>query len=164
MPSTETEPLPCTRSPRREPLLLAGGASVLLYRTIALVREARTVLRPWVIALTYLEMLLDIATLAGALRWWRSRSPGHAHFPLRTGAAAALLHAGRVLVFVLGRTGPWVDFDVRPEARADHDRRWTWAQVVVAAVLSVLGVIGTGVIWRWRSRHPEGGQQASPPA
>ena len=113
------------------------------------------------IALTYVEMLLDAGTAAGALRWWRSRSRRDAHLPLRTGAAAALLHAVRVLVFVLGRTGPWVDFDVRPEARADHDRRWTWTQVVVAGVLSVMGVIGTGLVWNWRARHPDAGRQTA---
>jgi hypothetical protein len=142
---------PPPTSRRRHAALLAAGAGFLLYRTIALLRGARTILRPWVIALTCVEMVLDAATVAGALRWRRSRSPHHAHLPLRTGAAATLLHAVRVLVFVLGRTGPRVDIDVRPEARADHDRRWTWTQVVVAGVLSVVGVIGTGLIWRWRA-------------
>lgn len=66
--------------------------------------------------------------------------------------AATFLHAGRVLVFVLGRTGPWVDFDVRPEKRADHRERWTWGQVVFAGVMSVFGVVGALAIWRARRR------------
>jgi hypothetical protein len=63
-----------------------------------------------------------------------------------------MLHALRVLIFVLGRTGPWVDFDVRPEQRSSHAARWTWDQVYFAATLSVLGVVGVLVIWRLRRR------------
>lgn len=35
-------------------------------------------------------------------------------------AALVVVHAFRVAVFALGRTGPWIDFDVRPEFRATH--------------------------------------------
>jgi len=133
------------------PTLLLGGAGILLGRTIALLAGgARRVLRPWVVALTWIEMAIDALTMAGALRWLRSGDPRHARLPMRAGAAATLLHAGRVAVFVLGRTGPWRDFDVRTEARADHGERWTWGQVVFAGTLSVSGIVGVVLIWRRR--------------
>lgn len=139
-------------SGRLGPGLLFGGASILLYRTIALTAgEARVVLKRWVMALTFVEMAIDVLTIIGSIRWWTSRSPAHAQLPLRAGAAAALLHAARVLVFVVGRVGPWQDIDVRPQYREDHDQRWTWAEVVFAGVMSVLGIIGVTVIW-WRRK------------
>ncbi|MDH3683192.1 MAG: hypothetical protein OEV40_24980 [Acidimicrobiia bacterium] len=142
---------------RRPAALLFGGAGILLYRTVALLAgSGRVVLKPWVVALTFIEMALDCVTMAGSARWWLTRCAGHARLPLRAGVAATLLHAARVSVFVLGRTGPWRDFDVRPEHRADHDERWTWSQVVLASVLSVLGVIGVVVVWWFRRRSPAG--------
>ena len=135
------------------PGLLIVGACVLLYRTVALLAgEARTVLKRWVVALTVMEMVVDVVTVVAAARWWRTRAADHARLPLRVGAVATCLHAARVLVFVLGRTGPWVDFDVRPEHRADHRRRWSWAQVVFAGVMSTLGIIGAVTVWRVRRR------------
>lgn len=141
------------RSGRWNAGLLFGGAGILLYRTLALLAGgAALVLKPWVVALTLVEMALDAVTMIGSLRWWVSRSTRHPHLPLRAGAASTLVHAARVLVFVLGRTGPCLDFDVRPEHRAGHEERWTWAQVVFASVLSVLGAIGVLAIWRARKR------------
>ena len=120
-------------TPRRQevarrwaPGLLFTGAGLLLYRTIALLLGgARTVLKPWVVQLTYVEMAIDAITMLSATRWWSSRNPDHAHPALVAGAATTLVHAGRVAVFVVGRTGPWVDFDVREDQRAGHDARWT---------------------------------------
>jgi hypothetical protein len=135
------------------PGLLFAGAGVLLYRTIALLAGgARAVLKGWVLALTVLEMLVDIGTMAAAMRWWRSRAPRDAQLPLRVGAVATLLHAVRVVVFVLGRTGPWVDFDVRSEKRAQHGERWNWAEVIFAGAMSILGVVGVAIIWCVRRR------------
>ena len=132
------------------PGLLFGGAGILVYRTIALLARARAVLRWWVVASTVLEMVVDVGTLVAAGRWWMTRVPDHSRLGLRFGAAATLLHAVRVLVFVLGRTGPWVDFDVRPGHRADHRGRWTWGGVIFAGVMSVLGIVGVGAIWAVR--------------
>ncbi len=138
------------------PGLLVAGAGVLLYRTIALLAgEARAVLKSWVVALTVIEMIVDFVTVLGAVRWWRSRTPRHARLPLRVAAAATLLHSVRVLVFVVGRTGPWVDFDVRREHRADHRERWRWAEVVFAGVMSAFGVIGVVVVWCCRRGSPD---------
>ena len=69
------------------------------------------------------------------------------HLRLRAGAVATLLHVFRVLIFVIGRTVPWIDFDVRPEQRATHSERWTWAQVVFAAAISTFGVVDVLVVW-----------------
>lgn len=144
--------------------LLFVGADVLLYRTIALLTgSARVVLRSWVVVLTVVEMAIDVVTVVTTARWWRSGAPGHARPALRCGAAATLVHAVRVLVFVVGRTGPWVDFDVRPEHRADHGSRWRWVEVVFAAVMSLLGIIGVGIVWRVRRRSSGGGARANAP-
>lgn len=133
--------------------LLVLGAGILLYRTIALLAGgAWSVLMPWVIALTFLEMAIDVTVIVAALRWGASSRGADASLALKAGAAAAILHAVRVLVFVLGRVGPWVDFDVRPAERALHATRWTWGEVWFAGVLSVLGVVGVVVIWRLRRR------------
>jgi hypothetical protein len=74
---------------------------------------------------------------------------------LRLGAAVTVFHALRVLVFVLGRTGPWLDFDVRPDYRATHDARWSWFNVIFAGTLSAAGVLVViAVAWiRSQRRH-----------
>jgi hypothetical protein len=135
------------------PALLLGGAGILFSRTIVLITgHARTVLKRWVMALTVAEMMIDLATGLAAARWWRSGTPDDGRLALRAGAVATLLHASRVLVFVVGRTGPWVDFDVRPEHREGHRERWSWSGVVFAAVMSTLGLVGVAVTWRARRR------------
>jgi hypothetical protein len=128
--------------------LLALGACVLLFRTVTMLAAegAVGVLMPWVFGLLVAELLLDATTLLGSVRWWLSGAEACDRLPLRTGAAAAILHAVRVLIFVLGRTGPWINFDVRPEQRALHAERWSWGRVYFAAVLSVLGVLCVVVI------------------
>jgi len=139
--------------------LLALGACILLARTVVMLAQgALMVLVPWVSSLLLAESLLDVTTLLGSVRWWVREEATRERFALRAGAAATLLHAVRVLIFVLGRTGPWVDFDVRPEQRALHAGRWNWGQLYFAAVLSVLGVIGVVMIWRWRRRRKELGR------
>jgi hypothetical protein len=42
------------------------------------------------------------------------------------GAAAAILHAIRVLIYMLGRTGPWVNFDEKPGHRDSYTFEWFW--------------------------------------
>lgn len=139
--------------------LLALGACVLLFRSVTMLAAegAVGVLMPWVFGLLVAELSVDVATLLGSVRWWLSGTEGHARLPLRTGAAAAILHAVRVLIFVLGRTGPWINFDVRPEQRALHAERWSWGWVYFAAILSVLGVLCVVIIWLYRRRaHKRG--------
>lgn len=133
---------------RVQAALAGGGISILLARAIIIAVGARRVLKPWVIGLAAVESLLDAATLATSIRWWTTNLRRHRRLPLRLAAAATLLHAVRVLVFVLGRFRRFKDFDVRREHRADHDQRWTWRQVLFAAVMSIAGVAGLFLIRR----------------
>ncbi len=150
------------RTVRRQRLyaaLLGLGASILLSRTIIMLRGgALDVLVGWVSALLVLELLIDTFTLLGSLRWCVTGAERHATPALRFGAAAAILHALRVLVFALGRVEPFLDLDVRPEQRLDHAQPWSWGEVYFASTLSVLGVLGVIAIWRLRGRarrrHP----------
>ncbi len=128
--------------------LLAMGACILLYRTIAMLSQgAFEVLRLWVSILLFMEMLIDFGCLLGCIRWWISNDRTKGTVALRFGAAAAIFHAFRVLVFVVGRVGPWINFDVRPESIEVHAGTWTWTGVWFAAIMSVLGVIGVIIIW-----------------
>lgn len=129
--------------------LLAVGAGILLTRTLLMLAEgALGVLVPWVSALLILECSLASLTVLASLRWWASGTERDAQVALRTGAVVTVLHAVRVLIFVLGRTGPWVDFDVRPAQRALHPERWSWGEVYFASVLSVLGLAAVVFIWQ----------------
>jgi len=110
--------------------LLALGASISVGRTIVMQAQgAAAVLVPRALGLLLIEMLIDVTALTGAVLWWKHGTLSATRLALRAGATAALVHAGRVLIFVLGRTGPWTDFDVRPEQRASHAVRWTWGEV-----------------------------------
>lgn len=108
------------------------------------------ILMPWVFILLIVELLLDGVCFISSILWWISNDPNKASLPLRLGAAATLFHAFRVLIFVLGRTGPWINFDVRPEQRILHYMRWTWPEVYFASIMSVLGIIGVIIIWQIR--------------
>lgn len=128
--------------------LLALGAGILLYRTITMiVQGSLNVLVLWVSVLLIAEMLIDFSCLLGSIFWWIKNDRSTSRLALRFGAAAAILHAIRVFIFVMGRAGPWIDFDVRPEQLAMHGERWTWTGVWFAAIMAVLGVIGVIVIW-----------------
>jgi len=133
------------------------GAGVLIFRTTRMLWQgALEVLVLWVSILLIMELLVDAGCLVASLRWLIANEASKATAALRFGAAAALLHAGRVLIFVLGRVGPWSDFDVRPEHRAGHSARWDWGWLYFAAVMSVLGVAGVVVIWILRRRAARG--------
>jgi len=133
--------------------LLILGACILLFRTVIMVFQgALGVLVLWVSVLLFCEMIIDFGCILTSISWWMTKDKNKAGLPLTFGAAAAVLHAIRVLIFVLGRTGPWINFDVQPEQRAIHDTRWTWGEVYFAATLSVLGIISVLVIWQLRKR------------
>jgi hypothetical protein len=128
--------------------LLALGACILLYRTITMISQgALEILALWVSILLFAEMLIDLSCLFTTIPWWIRRDWAKAKIPLRLGAATAIFHALRVLVFVLGRIGPWKNFDVRPEHQAAHADTWSWAGVYFAGIMAVLGVIGVIIIW-----------------
>ena len=129
-------------------LFLMLGASIFLFRTIRMmtIEQAFELLVPWVIALLLAEFLIDLLCFSTSLIWFISNTRERARLPLRLIAAAVILHAFRVLVYVLGRTGPWVNFDVKPEHHDTYTFEWFW--VYFAATLAVLGVIGVIVIWQ----------------
>ena len=128
--------------------LMMLGPAILLYRTLRmmLVEDAFTILALWTILLLIAEFLIDLAWFAASLRWFILNRREKAVLALRLGAAAVILHAIRVLVYVLGRTGPWINFDVKPEQRAGYTFDWLW--VYFAATLSILGLVGVIVIWQ----------------
>ncbi|NNE72139.1 MAG: hypothetical protein HKN26_00580 [Acidimicrobiales bacterium] len=161
MPADDVRAVEFNGEGRLGPGLLIAGAGVLLYRTIALIVGAATVLKRWVIGLTVVEMIIDATTMAKAARWWRTGDPHDGQAAMRVGTAATLLHAGRVAVFVAGRFGPWKDFDVRPGQRAGHDARWTWPQVAFAGAMSVIGVVGAAVLWRIRRSPADDGARSA---
>lgn len=134
--------------------LMILGAGILLFRTIRMiaVEHAFDVLVLWVFALLVAELLIDLGCILSSLRWLVTNSRANASSPLRLGAAVTILHAIRVLIYVLGRTGPWVNFDVKPEYRDSYTFEWFW--VYFAVVLSILGVVGVIVIWKIM-RHRE---------
>jgi hypothetical protein len=132
--------------------LVGLGICVLLSKTIVMLTDGSlTTLMTWTSALLAVESLLDAGTLLGAVWWWTGGTGTRAWLPLRLAAAAVIVHAVRVLVYVLGRTGPWHNFDVRPAHRAAQTPEWHW--LVFAAVLSVLGVVGVVIVWVLRRRR-----------
>jgi hypothetical protein len=135
--------------------LLVLGAGVLVYRTVTMLTDgSATVLVPWVAATIWIELALDGAAMLAAGGWaWTGRA-AHERAALWLAAIVTVVHALRVLVFVLGRT-VWIDFDVRPEHRLDDRERWTWFGVWFAASMSAasLGVMAMIVWLRRRIRH-----------
>lgn len=147
--------MPTSSQDRLWASLLIIGAGILLVRTLAMVAaDALEILVAWAAGLLVLEMVIDLVTLSAAVRWWISQRPRHGTVTLRYAAVAVLLHAARVLVFVLGRTPALADFDVRPEYQAAHAQTWSWAGVYLAATLSALAVVGMLVVWSMRRRSP----------
>ena len=133
--------------------LLALGACILIYRTITMVAQGSLVILVlWVSVLLIAELLIDASCLAACLNWWIKNDHAHSYLPLRLGTAAALVHAIRVLIFALGRTESFLNFDVRPDQIEAHSATWSCTGVYFASIMAVLGVIGVLVIWRLRRR------------
>ncbi len=133
--------------------LLILGAGFLFSRTIMLIAQGSlSVFVLWVSILLIAESLIDLSCLLSSVSWWISNDKKKASKPLRFAAAVIIAHAVRVLIFVLGRVGPWIDFDVNLEYRALHYTRWSWGGVYFAAIMSVLSVFVLIVIWRLRRR------------
>jgi len=142
--------------------LLFLGAGILLFRTIRLISQgAFEYLVLWVFVLLIAELLLDLGCMIYSARWWLANDTSKDRIPLRLGAAATILHAVRVLIFVIGRLGPWINFDVRPEHIALHHTRWQMFWVYFAAIKSVLGIVGVVLIWRLRRRRQRYGSEVS---
>lgn len=123
------------------------GLGFLLFRTLRMVfiEEALITLASWAVVLLFVEMFMDLSCVIYSVRWFIYEKSKYARLALRWAAAAIIIHGLRVLVFVIGRTGPWHNFDVRPEARASYSFDWFW--VYFAAILATLGIIGVVVVW-----------------
>ena len=132
------------------------GAGFLLYRTIAMLAEgASQTLMPWVVALLMVELIIDAIAVIVLLTWAIGGSQEQLLAAIRVTATVVIVHAVRVAIFVLGRTGPWRDFDVQPEARASHAQQWNWGEVYFAGTMSAISVIALFIFWRyWRRKHP----------
>ncbi|MGI9551055.1 MAG: hypothetical protein ACR2MT_07640 [Aurantibacter sp.] len=127
------------------------GAGILLTRTIIMFMQgALKQLVPWVAGLLLTELILDVGWIISGIWWWISNRKDKARMTLRLAAIAIILHAFRILIFVMGRLGPWIDFDYRPEYRPlpYTERGWLY----FAAIMSVLGVIGVLIVW-WVGRR-----------
>ena len=127
--------------------LLILGASILLFRTIRLltIENGWNLLANWVIVLTFIEMAIDTLCIAFSIDWLYRNSKSSRSISLRFGVVATIFHAFRVLIYVLGRTGPWINFDVKSQFRHEHTVDIFW--VNFAAILSILGIIGVIIIW-----------------
>ncbi|MDH5412757.1 MAG: hypothetical protein OEW87_01345 [Flavobacteriaceae bacterium] len=128
-------------------LVLILGASILLFRTIRLltIENGWNTLADWVIALTFFEMAIDILCIIFSSHWLFRNANSSKSIALHLGAYAAFFHAFRVFIYVLGRTGPWINFDVKPEFRSTHNVNMFW--IYFAAILSILGILGVIIIW-----------------
>ncbi len=132
-------------------LFLGGG--VLLVRAVTLfVQDAPSRWVPWVGASLYVESAAIVIALVTLVQWFITPDDRHTSTVFTATAALVVVHAFRVAVFALGRTGPWVDFDVRPEFRADHADTWTWVEVYFASGAALLSLIITVLVWRQRRR------------
>lgn len=127
--------------------LLILGAGILLFRTIRLltIENGWNTLAGWVIVLTFIEMTIDILCIIYSSHWLFRNSNSSKSIALRLGAFAAIFHAFRVLIYVLGRIGPWINFDLKPQFQSTHHANMFW--IYFAAILSILGILGVITIW-----------------
>ncbi|MGB5371416.1 MAG: hypothetical protein WBN18_13385 [Flavobacteriaceae bacterium] len=139
--------------PRLYASLLILGASILLARTIIMLFQgALMTLAPWASFLLIAELLIDLGCILASVFWFRANDPAKERLPLNLAAMAVVLHAFRVLVYVVGRVGPWIDFDINRKRFQSQPVEWSWAQVYLASFLSILGLIGLVIIWGVRVR------------
>lgn len=130
--------------------LLLGGA-VLLVRAITLFSQGAIARwTPWVGFSLWVETTVIVIALTTLVLWLVDPSDRRTTAALVVTTVLVLVHAFRVAVFALGRTGPWVDFDVRPEFRADHGALWTWGEVWFASGAALVSLVVTMVVWRHR--------------
>lgn len=129
---------------------LTLGGAFLTYRAATLIGQGHAAQYvPWLEVLTYVELVLAAATTLAALGWL-IRGAAWVRPTLRLTAALVVLHAVRVAVFVLARTGPAVDFDIQSGYRPLPADAWTWAEVWIAGGLAALSLVVLVVVWRRR--------------
>ena len=91
--------------------------------------------------LLVLELVVNAITLFAALWWTVKQNRGWKRIALGAVAGTVIVHAVRVAVFVLGRTGPRADFDIRSERRAEYAAEVSWFSVWFAAAMAVTSVV-----------------------
>ena len=130
------------------PLLMILGASVLLFRTVRLLffEDGLIILALWTKILTIIEMIVDILCIFFSFEWLRKSEVKFKIVSFRLCEIATLFHGFRVLIYILGRIGPWKDFDKTPEFRLQGTTNTFW--LYFAGILSVVGVIGVISIGR----------------
>jgi hypothetical protein len=128
--------------------LLILGSGFLFFRTIVMIYQGSLeIFVLWVAALLILELMIDAGCLFSSVIWWISNKKRKSILPLRLAAAVIIVHAVRVLIYVLGRLETLYNFDVRPEYRVVHHTRWSWEGVYFAGIMSGLSVIVLLIIW-----------------
>lgn len=127
--------------------LVTGGIGILLFRSIHMLfmEQALSMLVSWVAALLLAEALVDLLCVISALRWFINGKVRYAWFPLRLAAVAVVLHAIRVIIYVLGRTGPNKNFDINREFREFVQLDWFW--VYSSAAIAGVGLIAVFIVW-----------------
>ncbi len=127
------------------------GICILLVRTIIMLTDgSMTTMVAWASALLVVEFLVDVAVVLSAAWWWIGGTAARARLPLRVTVAAVITHAARVAIYILGRTGPWHNFDVRPAFRAEQVAEWHW--VIFAGLMAFLSLVVVAIIWWMRGR------------
>jgi hypothetical protein len=144
-----------SRAARALAAALMLGAPILVYRAVYLIgagHAARYVV--WLQVLTWVELLLAVSISIVALVWLVSGARAWCGLTLRLTAAIILLHAFRVAIFVIGRIGPLIDVDLRPEERPLDPASWDWSHIWIAGGLTVasLLVLAGALIWHRRMR------------
>ena len=137
--------------------LIMFGIAMLLFRTIKMISQgALDRLAVWVSALLIIEFIIDLACFLTSARWFITNDKQKSKFPLYFAAAATILHAIRVFIYAIGRVGPWINFDMKPEYLAEHEVNWSLGWLYFAVIMSVVGLIVLFEIWRYlksKSKH-----------
>ena len=134
--------------------LLILGSAFLLFRTIVMMSQGYLeIFVFWVALLLILEFLIDTGCLLSCAWWLVSEDRKASKLALRITAAVIIVHAVRVLIYVMGRAGPWINFDVRPEYRLLQHTRWSWERVYFAGILSALSLIILLLIWIYKRKR-----------
>ena len=133
--------------------LLILGSALLTFRTIKMISQGSLErLALWVSALLILELIIDLACFLTSARWFITNNKQQNKFPLYFAAASTILHAIRVFIYAIGRVGPWINFDLKPEYVANNEVNWSLGWLYFAVIMSVVGLIVLFGIWRYLKR------------
>jgi hypothetical protein len=126
--------------------LLFLGASILLFRTIrlAFLENGLEKLLFIPILLLFIELASDGICIIASFLWSCKLKKTIGSIALRSGAFSTVLHLQRVVIFALGRSKYFKDFDIKPEYRNLHEIDAFW--VIFALTLSIMGIIGLLIV------------------